>query len=142
MTDAFLDRLIGEWTYEGRSIPDEGQVRSGTEAVTRRGVWLVIDSSDGARFQLGFDPDTGRVAGDFINWDHPGLWTYDGAVEDDRLALSSRGPRMDGTDGETDYLDVWEILSPDQRRLTGRVLGDDGEWRDFTVTDYRRSDAA
>lgn len=138
MSNDFLDRLVGDWTYEGRSIPDDGKVRTGTETVTRRGAWLVIESSDHARFQLAFDPDSARVTGDFISWDYPGLWIYDGAVQEGRLVLGSRGPRMDGTGGETDYLDIWEILSPDARRLTGRVLGVDGQWSDFTVTEYRR----
>lgn len=140
MSVEFMDRLLGEWTYEGRSVPDDGEVRRGDETVTRRGAWLVIESGDHARFQLAFDPETGRVSGDFVSWDHPSLWTYDGAVKDGRLVLASRGPRMDGTGGETDYQDIWEILSPNERRLTGRLLGADGEWRDFTVTDYRRKD--
>ena len=28
----------------------------------------------------------------------------------------------------------------EERRLTGRLVGQDGEWRDFTGTDYRRKD--
>lgn len=104
-------------------------------------MWLVIESDDGVRFQLGFDLETGRVSGDFISWEDPTLWTYDGALEGDRLVLNSRGPRMDGTDGVTDYQDIWEFLSDDERRLTGRVLGNDGHWRDFTTTVYRRRTA-
>lgn len=138
MSTALMDQLVGEWTYEGRSVPDGEEIRTGAETVTRRGVWFVIESDDGARFQLAFDPAANRVVGDFISWDDPTLWTYEGALEDGRLVLTSRGPRMDGTEGETDYQDVWEILSPDARRLTGRVLGADGQWRDFIVTDYQR----
>lgn len=138
MSDAFMDRLVGEWTYEGRSIPDTGEVPTGIETVTKRGVWLVIESDDDARFQLAFDAETGRVTGDFVNWNHASLWTYDGAAEGDRMVLKSRGPRFDGMEGETDYEDVWEILTPDERVLTGRVLGDDGQWRDFNETRYRR----
>jgi len=133
-----MDRLVGEWAFEGRSVPDAGEVRTGTETVTRRGVWFVIESDDGVRFQLGFDAETGRVSGDFISWEYPILWTYDGAVEGDRLVLDSRGPCMDGTEGETDYQDIWEFVSADERRLTGRYLGADGQWRDFTTTSYRR----
>lgn len=138
MSIEFMDRLVGDWTYEGRSLLDDGPVRGGTETVRRRGVWLVIESDDGARFQLAFDPESGRVTGDFVNWDDPILWIYDGALEGDRLVLSSRGPRMDGGDGETRYQDVWTIVSPNERVLTGRVLGADGQWRDFTTTHYRR----
>ena len=97
-----------------------------------------LSGEDDNRFQLAMDPQTGRVTGDFVHWEHPNLWVYDGRIEDDgKLHLRSRGPSFDG-EGETDYDDVFEILSPDQRRLTGRLVGPDGEWRDFTVTDYRR----
>lgn len=141
MSADFLDRLIGDWTYEGRSLPDGDHIRTGIETVARRGAWLVIESDHDARFQLAFDPATGRVVGDFVHWDDPTLWLYDGALEGEHLVLHSRGPRMDGTGDLTDYQDVWEILSPDERRLTGRILERDGRWRDFTVTDYRRKSA-
>ncbi len=43
MTD-WLDQMIGDWTFEGRSVPDDSeQVRTGSERVTRQGAWLVID---------------------------------------------------------------------------------------------------
>lgn len=140
MGGSFLDKLIGEWTFEGRSFPDDPQQRrTGTETVTRNGVWIVIEGSDDNRFQLAMDPATGRVTGDFVHWAYPRLWTYDGEVEaDGRLHLRSRGPSFDGDGQETDYDDIWEVLSPDERRLTSRVVGPDGEWRDFCVTDYRR----
>ena len=139
MTTEFMDGLIGDWTFEGRGVPDDRPVRTETETVVRRGVWLVIESDDGARFQLAFDPKTNAVTGDFVNWEEPGLWTYRGAVEaDGKLHLRSRGPSFDVEGEETDYDDVFEILSPDTRRLTGRLRRQDGEWRDFTVTNYRR----
>lgn len=135
----WLDQLIGEWTFDGRTIPDDpSQRRTGAETVTRRGAWIVIESSDDVRFQFAVDPAAGRVTGDFVSWEHPTLWTYDGAVEDGRLHMRSRGPSFDIEGEETDYDDVFEILSPDERRLTGRVLGQDGQWRDFTTTTYRR----
>lgn len=67
MADVF-DRLVGVWTFEGHSLPDDGKPpRTGEETITRHGVWTVIESSDGARFQLALDPATGRVAGDFVH---------------------------------------------------------------------------
>ncbi|HVL43128.1 MAG TPA: DUF1579 family protein [Brevundimonas sp.] len=139
MNTDWLDQLVGEWTFEGRSVPDNpARRRTGAETVTRRGAWIVIESSDGVRFQLALDPATGRATGDFVSWEEPHLWTYDGAVEDGRLHMRSRGPSFDVEGEETDYDDVFEILSPDERRLTGRLVGQDGQWRDFTVTDYRR----
>lgn len=138
MTD-WLDQLVGEWTFEASSLPDQpDHRRTGQETVTRRGAWIVIEG-DGYRFQLAMNPETGRVVGDFIHWEHPHLWPYDGAVAaDGKLHLISRGPTFDGDGGEADYDDVFEILSTDARRTVGRVKGADGQWRDFNQTTYRR----
>ncbi|MFC4256174.1 DUF1579 domain-containing protein [Altererythrobacter xixiisoli] len=135
----WLEHLVGEWTCDADSIPSDPQGQTtGTETVERRGKWVVIESDDHARFQLVFNPQTGRVLGDFLNWHHPGLWIYDGAPDGDRLVLDNRGPRMDGGEGETDYQDIWTISSADERTTIGRFRDDSGEWRDFNVTRYRR----
>lgn len=137
--ETFLDRLIGEWTFESGAFPDEPQWRqSGEETVTRQGVWTVVEPSDKARFQLTLNPATGRVTGDFIAWQDPTLWTYDGTIEGDRMVLASRGPSFDVEGAVVDYQDVWEIQSPHTRTLTGRLKGEDGTWRDFLWTRYRR----
>lgn len=140
MSTDWMDQLVGEWAYESGGVPDEPRHRrTGTETVTRKGAWIVIEGQDGNRFQLAMDPRTGRVTGDFVHWGEPRLWIYDGRVEDDgKLHLRSRGPSFDVEGEETDYDDVWEILSPDERRLTGRLVGRDAQWRDFMVTNYRR----
>ena len=90
----WLDQLVGTWSFEGRSVPDDPvHRRTGTETVSRRGVWTVIESSDGARFQLARNPATGAITGDFVNWEDATLWTYDGAMDaEGRLHLRSRGP--------------------------------------------------
>ena len=136
----WLDQLSGDWVLEGRSVPDDpAQARTGVERVVRLGAWIVIEG-EGYRFQLAIDPATRRVTGDFVHWEHPQLWTYDGAVEaDGALHLQSRGPDMTGKGGETDYVDVFEIVSPDERRSVGRVRVADGSWQDFSRTTYRRS---
>lgn len=137
----WLDQLFGDWVLEGRSVADDpAQVRTGVERVSRRGTGIVIEGED-YRFQLATDPATGRVTGDFVHWEHPQLWTYDGAVEaDGTLHLYSRGPDMTGQGPETDYVDVFEIVSSDERRSIGRVKAADGSWQDFSRTTYRRRD--
>lgn len=138
-TTDWLDRMVGEWVLEGRSVPDDpSQLRTGVERVAWRGAWLVIEGED-YRFQLATDPETGRVTGDFVHWAHPQLWTYDGGLEaDGALHLHSRGPDLSGQAGDTDYVDVFEIVSPDERRSIGRVKASDGSWREFSTTTYRR----
>ena len=141
--DGWLDQMVGDWTFEGRAVPDRTDgLQTGTERITRRGVWLIIEGDD-YRFQLTLDPETGRASGDFVHWAHPLLWTYDGAVEaDGKLHLRSRGPDMEGKGADTEYDDVFEIVSPDERRSAGRVKEADGTWRDFSRTVYRRVGAA
>lgn len=139
MSADWLNQLTGDWAWESQSVPDAPEHRkSGTETVDRRGVWTVLESSDGGRFQLAFNPTSGKVVGDFVHWTHPDLWVCDGAIEDGRLHLRSRGPSFDVEGEETDYDDVMEIVAPDQRVLTSRLKGADGQWRDFMITRYRR----
>ena len=139
MSENWLDQLIGEWTFESQSVPaDAAYARTGNERVTRKGAWVVIESGDEYRFQLAQDPNTGKFIGDFVHWQHPQLWTYDGSLEDEKLHMRGRGPSFDAEGAETDYDDVFEIISPDERRLTGRLVGKDGQWRDFMVTTFRR----
>lgn len=137
MTD-WLDQMVGGWTYEANGAPDDpAHRRTGTEAVTRREAWLVIEGPD-YRFQIAVDAETGKATGDFVHWAHPTLWTYEGGIEvDGRLHLRSRGPRFDGEGGMADYDDVFEVMSKDERRLISRVLGPDGQWRDFMTAIYR-----
>lgn len=136
---AWLAEMVGEWTYDGRAVPDDPNRRqTGTETVRSEGCWILIGSDDGARIRLAFDPDAGRVVGDFIQLNHPTMWAYEGAFEDGRLRLASRGPSYDVEGEIADYEDVFETLSPDRRRMTGRIKGKDGTWRDFTLTEYRR----
>lgn len=140
MSETWLDQLVGNWTYEGQSVPDEPEHRRGG-AVTaiRRDTWVVIESDGEYRFQFAAVPGSDKVVGDFVHFQYPNLWTYDGTFEDGRLHLRSRGPSFDVEDEAADYDDVLEIVSPDEWRLTSHVLGADGQWRDICVNIYRRT---
>lgn len=142
MSKEWMDGLLGDWKFEGRSVPDDPEHRqTGVEQVTRRGAWLVIEGED-YRFQLARVPESSRIKGDFIHRDDPHLWTYEGVIESDgRFHLRSRGPDMEGNGGEADYDDVFEIVSENERRSVGRVRDADGTWRDFNHTTYRRKEA-
>jgi hypothetical protein len=138
MTD-WLDQMVGDWTYEANGSPgDPEHRRTGIEVVIRREAWLVIEGPD-YRFQIALDAKTGKATGDFVHWAHPTLWVYEGEIEADGcLHLKSRGPSFDVEGGMADYDDVFEVLSKDERRLTSRVLGPDGQWRDFMTAIYHR----
>ena len=148
----WLRGLTGEWIVEGKAVPDVAEYRSsGTETGATWGdFWVVLDgemrvagSSETARsrFTLGYDPDRGVFVGSFTSTHMPSLWVYEGSLDDDgkALRLKCRGPRMDGQPGETDYVDTFEIVSGDHRRLRSTVRGDDGQWSEFMVAEYRRA---
>lgn len=146
----WLERLIGDWTVEGRAIPDAPEWRStGAETVSAFGApWIVMDGEyrmgeaapQRSRITLGYDPARQLFVGGFISTHMASFWPYEGVLEDDGrvLRLKSRGARMDGQPGEAVYEDVIAIVSPDERTLTGRVQNDDGGWTDFMTTTYRR----
>jgi hypothetical protein len=146
----WLQALEGEWTWDSVSVPDDPKCRwSGSETVSRYGdAWVVFDSEgdgDGAahrsRITLGFDPDRDRFVGCFISTMMPSFWPYEGRLDPDgrTLRLRSRGARLDGRPGDADYEDVIELVSPDERRLRGTMMNDDGTWTEFMVTTYRRT---
>lgn len=146
----WLSQLVGEWTYEGASVPDDpGSRSSGTESVRMLGELWVLMESEGlmpgghpsrSLITVGFDTDTGRFVGSFIGSMMTSFWTYDGALDPDgrALRLRSEGPHFDGSPGMALYEDVIEIVGPDERLLRGRVQGKDGGWSDFMITRYRR----
>lgn len=146
----WLSRLVGEWTYEGRMIPDQPEFRaSGTETVRMLGeVWMLAEATgtmaDGSEttslIAVGFDPGTGRFTGSFMASMMTGLWLYDGALDEGgrSLRLQSEGPRFDGQPGKAMYEDEIEIVSDNERRLNARVRNDDGSWTPLMTTTYRR----
>lgn len=140
MSDAWLQRLVGDWTWESRPVPDDpAEHRRGTARGRRHGVWILFDMDEEAHFAFAHNPRTGRIVGQFIHRDQPGLWVYDGAFDaEGRLHLRSRGPGLDDPAQTVDYDDVFVFTPDDELVATGRVTGPDGAWRDFTTAVFRR----
>lgn len=149
----WLQRLVGAWRVEieGTSAPDKPAEKSrGTEEVRALGdVWILAegegDMPGGGKMSsvmtLGFDPQTGRFIGTWIGSVMSHLWVYDGELDASGrvLTLNAEGPSMSGDGKMAKYQDVIEIKSEDYRTLTGRMLGDDGQWKDFMTAHYRRT---
>jgi hypothetical protein len=66
------------------------------------------------------------------------LWVYEGRLEGNQLVLESEGPDMTGAGGMARYRDVVELVSDDERTLTGNVQGADGSWTPMMTARYRR----
>jgi hypothetical protein len=148
----WLQRLVGEWTYEidGPGKPgEEGGKWSGSERVRSiGGLWVQAEGQgempDGSPattvMTLGYDPQRQRYVGTWIGSMMTYLWVYEGELDAAGrvLTLAAEGPDM-ATEGKTaKYRDMIEFKSDDHRVLTSHVLGDDGTWRAFMTLNFRR----
>jgi hypothetical protein len=151
----WLQRLVGEWSYEAEASMGPGQPPSkarGSERVRSvGGVWIVAEGEGempgGAPattvMTLGYDPQRERFVGTWIGSMMTHLWVYDGALDaaGEVLTLDNEGPSMTGDGTLAEYQDVVEVVSDDHRVLRSRVLAEGGQWREFMMAHYRRTGA-
>ena len=146
----WLQKLVGEWTYETPSADKPSETWKGTESVrSLDGIWFLAEGQgdmpggDTARMvmTLGYDVLRKRYVGTWIGSMLAYLWVYDGELSSDgrELVLSAEGPSMAGDGSMAKYQDVITFLSDDHRTLTARTPGEDGEWRPFMTVHYRRA---
>lgn len=67
-------------------------------------------------------------------------WTYEGSLDatEKALTLNTLGPDFTTPGKTVQYRDVIEFKSDDHRAPTSYALGDDGQWRQFMLANYRR----
>lgn len=149
----WLKKLLGEWTFEGEAMmgPDAPPEKfRGTERVRSIGdLWFLSEGegevpggdSSATLATLGFDPQKKRFVGTFIGSMMTNLWVYDGSLDASGkvLTLDTEGPAMTGDGKIAKYQDVIEIKSDDQRTLTSRMQGQDGQWTQVMTMTYRRT---
>lgn len=148
----WLQKLVGEWTYETEAMmgPDQPPVKStGTETVRSLGGLWVLAEGQGEMpcagqattlMTLGYDSQKQRYVGTWIGSMMTYLWVYDGELDgsETTLTLNSDGPVMTGEEKLGKYKDVIEFKSDDHRVLTSHMLGDDGQWQQFMTAHYWR----
>jgi hypothetical protein len=146
----WLQRLIGEWTYEPEpSDPAVEYMPSGTETVRSLGdLWVLAEGggtvegggSHTSLMTIGYDPQKQRFVGSFISSMLPEFWLYEGTLDAAArvLSLDSEGPGMTDPNTRTKYRDQIEFESDDHRIFTSSVLGPDGNWQKFQTIHYRR----
>lgn len=147
----WLDKLVGEWTYEAECVmgPDQPPSKhEGTEVVrSLGGLWTIGEGEmPGAVgtaksvMTLGYDPQAKCFVGTFIASMMAYLWIYNNGALDESgkvLALDAEGPSFSG-EGTAKYRDSIEFIDDNHRVLTSRALGEDGEWTLFMTAHYRR----
>lgn len=148
----FLERLIGEWTYEFEASGGPGEplvTHSGMESVRALGgVWVLCegrgavpgDDAGATLMTLGYDASTRRVRGTYVGSMMSYLWIYDGEVSPDgsRVTLDSQGPSYTADGPMAKYRDVIEFRSDDHRVLTSRFQDESGAWNQVMAAHYRR----
>ena len=148
----WLQKLVGEWTYESEAEMEPGQPPTrfeGSESVRSLGGLWTVGESQGempgcgiatSLMTLGYDTQSKRYVGTWVGSMMPYLWVYNGALDPSgtTLALDSDGPDMVVEGKIAKYQDVIEFKDDNHRVQTSRVLGDDGTWNDFMTVDYRR----
>jgi hypothetical protein len=151
----WLQKFLGDWTYEGEAIMEPGKPAErfeGTETVrSLSGLWFLGESkgempggeSAEMLLTLGYNPQTKRYVGSWVGSMMGHLWVYDGVRDagGTTLTLEAEGPGMAGDGKLVKYRDVFEFKSDDHRVLTSHVRGDDGKWQGFMTAHYRRKGA-
>ncbi len=148
----WLQKLVGEWTYETEVKTESDQPAeksTGTERVRSLGGLWVLAEGQGEMpgcgtattlMTLGYDPQKQRYVGTWIGSMMTYLWLYDGELDakETVLTLSSDGPAMTGDEQMAKYRDVIEFKSADHRVMTSYMLRNDGQWHHFMTANYWR----
>ncbi len=147
----WLEQLVGTWESEMdcSAGPDQPSIKqTGTETVRSLSVWVqceglstMPDGNPGRTVMtLGYDPAKKKFVGTFIGSMMTNLWVYEGELDaaGKVLTLDAEGPSFATPGKPAKYKDAIEIVSPDHRILTSRVLGEDGQWHHFMTAHYRR----
>jgi hypothetical protein len=148
----WLQKLVGDWTYESEALMGPGQAPAkwgGAESVRSiGGLWTVAEGEGEMPgggvatmiMTLGYDPQKKRFVGTWFGSMMTHLWVYDGALDaaGKVLTLECDGPSFTEPGKTAKYRDVIEVKSDDHRILSSHALGDDGKWHQFMTAHYRR----
>jgi hypothetical protein len=147
-THEWLQRLVGEWTWEMDALEPDGTPMkvTGSESVRLLGTtWALCEGRDGGNMStlmtLGFDREKGRFRGTFIGSMMTHIWIYDGELDASgtTLTLDTEGPSYEQEGTMARYQDSIEFRGDDHRVLTSRYVGGDGQWKQFMTAHYRRA---
>jgi hypothetical protein len=146
----WLDRFIGEWTWESECSmgADRAPMKtSGTEVVrSLGGLWIIAEGEGGQDggsgrtiMTLGYNPQSDRYVGTFIASMMTHLWIYNGSLNaaEKILTLDTEGPNFT-QNAIAKYQDIIEFVSDNLRVMKSQILEDNGKWNHFMTAHYRR----
>lgn len=148
----WLQKLVGQWTYQGEASmgPDQPAEKfEGVERVRPMGdLWVVAEGQGdmpcmgpmSTMLTLGFDPARGKFVGTWLASAMTMMWVYEGELDEQqrKLSLYATGPDCRGSGRIIPYRDSIEIVSPDHRIFRGQFQAEDGTWQQMMEAHYRR----
>ena len=149
----WLERLVGNWTFESECDMEPGKPREkfkGTQTIKSIGGLWIVGESEGEMpgggigkmiLTLGYDPQKKRYVGTWFGSMMTALWVYDGERDaaGKVLTLNTEGPSFAGDGTLAKYRDTVEVVSDDHYILKSAVNGEGGQWTEFMVANYRRT---
>lgn len=146
-----LKQFVGEWESEIEITLAPGKApKKGKGAESSRmlgGFWLVADGKgemDGmpgmtSQLTLGYDPQTEKYVGTWVDSMNSYLWTYEGTVDSTGkiFTLETEGP-CPLKPGLVRFKEVIEFKSADHRVFTSSMQNDDREWVQMVSAHYHR----
>lgn len=149
---AWLQKFVGEWTYEAEAIMKPNQPPQKTTGIENvrslDGLWLLAEEQGEIPcggtatmiMTLGYDPRKQRYVGAWIGSMMAHLCVYEGELDatEKVLTLNSEAPAMTGEPKMAKYKDAIEFKSDDHRVVTSYMLDDDGNWHKFMTANYQR----
>lgn len=148
---AWLKQFAGEWEVTSEAIMEPGQPAvkcTGTmNARMLGGFWVVSDLRNemmgmtmSAIQTIGYDPQSKKYVGTFIDSMQGYMWKYQGSVDPTGkiLTLEAEGPNFMAAGRMTKFHDVYEFKSQDHMLMSSSIQGDDGKWLTFMTGDAKR----
>ena len=113
------------------------------------GIWMLFEGRGDvpgadmgtSLMTLGYDPEKSCYVGTWVGSMMAHLWVYDrGSLDAAKkvLVLESEGPSFSGESKTSKYRDFMETLDEGRRVVASEVLGSDGKWKRFMISNYRR----
>lgn len=145
----WLQRLVGEWTYEGAmKMGEEEHKSSGTETIRPFGKFWTVGDMAGqmpgsdvktlSTITLGYDADKKKYVGTFVSDMMGFLWIYEGTLNGNALTLDCKGPSFKGDGKLADYQDIIEVKGSDEYEMSSQTKGEDGKWTKFMSMTFKR----
>jgi hypothetical protein len=141
----WLKQFVGEWDSEAEG---GGMKCKGTMSSRMLGGYWVISESKAdlggtqmnAIQTIGYNPQTKKYVGTWVDSVFNHLWKYDGSVDSTGkiLTLEAEGPSFAAEGKTAKFRDVYEFKSKDHIVVTSGMQGEDGKWTTFMTGKFTR----